>query len=98
TISGNVPFALSADAVIVAVPAETAVMTPFWSIVATAVLLELHCGVRPETASPWEFKRRAVTVIVAPTCMVGDGATTTTAVTGVGDGAEGASMPRRTRC
>jgi hypothetical protein len=68
------------------------VITPFWSTVATAALLVLHVGVLPLMLSPLEFRRRAVAVIVVPTCIVGDGAATTIAVTVVGEGPVGPSL------
>jgi len=49
------------------------------------------------TLSPWEFSRRAFAVIVVPTCIVGAGAATTIAVTVVGEGPVGPSLPHAAR-
>jgi hypothetical protein len=97
TVSGSVPFALSAWAVMVTLPGATAVMTPPWSTVATAGLLEVQVGVFDVTSSPFELMSLAVAVIVVPTCIDGDGAPITIDVTVVGEGAVGPSLQALTK-
>src|SRR5262245_40086642 len=61
------PLFPSLVAVIVVVPAATAVTAPDAEMVATPVLLELHATARPVNRLPASSRTNAVSVVVCPT-------------------------------
>jgi len=67
TVSAAVPLFPSLVAVIVAVPAATAVTTPDDDTVAAAVLLDVHDTGRPVTTLPAASLVVAVSAVVCPT-------------------------------
>jgi hypothetical protein len=67
TVTAAVPVLVSLVAVIVALPAATAVTRPDDETVLTAVLLELHVTIRPRSTVLFASRVTAASCIVAPT-------------------------------
>jgi len=82
TVSAALPLLPSLVAVIVAVPAETAVTKPADETLATALLLELHDTGRPVTTMPFASFVVAVSVVVCPTDIDSGLGVTATEATG----------------
>ena len=87
TVIAAVPVLPSLVAVIVAVPWATAVTTPVTLTVATAVLLDVHVMVRPESTLPFASVVVAVSVVVCVGTNVAVDGVTVTVLTGAGAGA-----------
>jgi hypothetical protein len=87
TVIVAVPLLPPALAVIVAVPAATAVTTPLDETVATDAALELHVTVCPETGLPFPSTGVAVSACVPPTVSVAELGETFTLATVGGGGA-----------
>lgn len=87
TVIVAVPFCPSLLAVIVAVPAATAVTTPLLDTVATDWLLDDQSTTRPVRTLPCESFVVAESVVVVPTSIVAVVGETSTVATGTGAGA-----------
>jgi hypothetical protein len=84
TVIAAVPVFPSLDAVIVALPAATAVTTPADDTVATAAFDVLHVTVRPVSTAPAASLVTAVNACVPPTDTVAALGVTSTVATGTG--------------
>jgi hypothetical protein len=82
TVMIAVPLFPSLVAVIVVVPAATAVRLPDDEMVATPVLLELHSTGRPDNKLPASSRSKAVSPVVCPTDMDNGFGVTATDATG----------------
>jgi len=82
TVTLAVPFLPSLEAVIVAVPAATAVTRPLLFTPATAALLVAHVTARPESVFPPASFVVAVSCTVWPTCALAVAGLTVTDATG----------------
>lgn len=87
TVIVEVPVWPSLLAVMVAVPAETAVTTPDVETLAIALELELHVTTRPVRMLPFASRVVADNATVAPVWMVAEAGETDTEATGTGAGA-----------
>jgi len=86
TVIEDVPVFVSLVAVMVVVPAATAVTNPFTSTVAAAGLLEIHVTTRPVSTTPFASLVTALSccVGVTPTTKLADPGVTPTVATGTG--------------
>ena len=85
TVTDAVPLFPSLVAVIVALPAATAVTTPLFETVATFGALDDHVTVRPVSTVPLDALTVAVSVALAPTASVVVGGLTVTDATAGAD-------------
>ena len=85
-VTVEVPLALPQEAVMIAVPAATAVTSPEADTVATPVLFEDQVIVRPVKILPFASRATAVSCTVDPTCTLGALGEIVTLATGTGGG------------